>query len=32
MSVPDLRCNATVLAKVAGRTGMPVVATASVRD
>lgn len=32
LSVPDLRCNATVLAKVAGRTGMPVVATASVRD
>ncbi|MDT0119845.1 MULTISPECIES: isochorismatase family protein [Kocuria] len=30
LSVPDLRRNATVLAKVAGRTGMPVVATASV--
>lgn len=30
LSVPDLRRNATVLAKVAGKTGMPVVATASV--
>ncbi|WP_270450378.1 isochorismatase family protein [Kocuria marina] len=30
LSVPELRRNATVLAKVAGRTGMPVVATASV--